>query len=72
MDKKKLKSKMALFGDTGEKLAAAIGIAPQTLSLKMNERNGASFTKSEMEKIKVRYELTDDEFMHIFFAELVS
>ena len=72
MNKKLLRSKMALYGDTGNELAEALEITPQTLSGKINEKNGASFTKPEMEKIKKRYLLSDEEFLQIFFADVVS
>ena len=72
MDIAKLKSKMILYGDTGMKLAKVIGISPQTFSAKLNEKNGAEFTKSEINKIKERYALSPEEMQDIFFTENVS
>ena len=72
VNRKLLKSKQALQGDTDSTLAAALGITPQTFSLKVNEKNGAEFTVGEMKGIKLRYNLTDEEFTAIFFASEVS
>ena len=72
MNKSILKSKMALFEDTAETLATAIGIANSTLSVKMNSYNGAEFTQGEIRKIKDRYDLTAEEVDLIFFAAEVS
>ena len=72
VNRKLLKSKQALHGDIDSTLAAALGITPQTFSLKVNEKNGAEFTTGEMKGIKLRYNLTDEEFTAIFFASEVS
>ncbi len=72
MNKRLLKSKMVLFGDTNATLATAIGISPQRLSAKINQTDGADFTRAEIECIKNRYHLTVKEVIHIFFAEEVS
>ena len=72
VNRKLLKSKQALRGDTDSTLAAALGITPQTFSLKVNEKNGAEFTAGEMKGIKLRYNLTNEEFTAIFFAPEVS
>lgn len=66
MDKKQLESKMKLFGDTNVTLAKYLNITPQTLSAKKN--GNADFRKNELVKIKQRYNLTNDEFNAIFFA----
>ena len=71
MDKRKLESVMKLYGDTGNDLAAYLGIARSTFSLKINE-NGAEFTQSEITKIKKRYDLSADDINHIFFETKVS
>ena len=63
-----LRSKMVLFGDTNNDLANAISISPQRFSAKLNETNGAEFTQSEIEKIRNRYKLTDEDVINIFFA----
>ena len=72
MDTNKLKSKMALYGDTGRDLAEYLNISRTTLSGKMNETNGAEFTQSEILKIKKRYQLGGSEIDEIFFNEKVS
>lgn len=67
MNKNLLVSKMKLFGDTNAILAGAIGISPQRFSAKLNEYQGAEFNQGEIQKIRERYSLTDDEVVHIFF-----
>lgn len=72
MDTNKLKSKMALYGDTGKELADFLNISRSTLSSKMNETNGAEFTQNEILKIKERYSLKSKEIDEIFFNIRVS
>ena len=72
MDKKMLKSKMVLFGDTQADLADAIGISLSRLNAKINEKNGAEFLQSEISVICERYKLSVQETANIFFAEKVS
>ena len=72
MNSNKLKSVMALFGDTGNDLAETIGISPQRFSAKLNEKNGAEFTQSEIQAIKERYNLTASDLEEIFFNKEVS
>lgn len=62
-----LVSKMALYGDNNKSLANALGISPQRLSAKKNGTNGAEFTQGEIQIIKERYNLTNDEVTEIFF-----
>lgn len=66
INKNLLKSKMALYGDNNETLAEALGISPQRLSAKINGTNNAEFTQSEIQIIKERYNLTDNEVVEIF------
>lgn len=65
-------SKMKLYGDTQASLADALECSTSRLNAKINSTDGADFTKKEMEKIRIRYQLTDQEFLDIFFAENVS
>lgn len=67
MNKNLLRSKMVLFGDTNETLAAALGISPQRLSAKINAKDGAEFVQREIKAIRDRYHLTDEEVALIFF-----
>ena len=62
---------MLLHGDTMNDLAEALGIAYQTLSMKMNA-NGSEFTQGEIAVIRERYKLSDEQVIQIFFEELVS
>lgn len=57
------RSKMALFDDTVEKLADAIGMSRQTLSKKIT--NGGWYD-DEIALISNRYKLTNDEIVVIF------
>lgn len=67
MNKNLLRSKMVLFGDTNETLAAALGISPQRLSAKINAKDGAEFVQREIKAMRDRYHLTDEETALIFF-----
>ena len=68
MNKNMLRSVMVLHNDTNSILAEYLGIADSTLSLKINETNGAEFTQGEIRKIILRYQLTAEQVMQIFFA----
>ena len=68
MNKELLRSIMVLNGDTNKTLAAFLGISEQSVSNKINE-TGTEFRKSEIAKIKERYNLTRDQVDLIFFAE---
>lgn len=72
MNKNLLSSKMKLFDDTQETLANVIGISLSRLNAKINETGGAEFTQSEIQIIKQRYSLTNDEVIEIFFNQKVS
>lgn len=72
MNKNLFVSKMKLFGDTQETLGKAIGVSLCRLNAKINETNGAEFTKGEIAAIKVRYHLTAEEVDMIFFTPKVS
>ncbi|WP_348922037.1 XRE family transcriptional regulator [Enterococcus rotai] len=72
MNKDKLKSVIALNGDTQGSLSSVIGITPQRFSSKINGKKGAEFTQSEIKEIKKRYKLTAQEIDNIFFADFVS
>lgn len=66
MNKEKLKSMMALFGDTNKTLSEYLGISEQSLCNKTNE-NGTEFKQGEIIKIKDRYNLSPVEVDAIFF-----
>ena len=68
MNKALLRSHIVKNGDTQEKLADAIGISLSNLSSKMNER-GAAFRVDEIDKIRMRYGLTNEELCLIFFTD---
>jgi hypothetical protein len=72
MNVNKLRSMMALNGDTGNSLAEALGLSPQRFSAKINERNGAEFNQGEIMTIKERYDLSAEDIDSIFFTAKVS
>ena len=67
MDKARLKSIMALHGDTNKDLAELLEISEQSVSAKINE-NGTEFKQGEITKIKDKYSLSPIEVDAIFFA----
>lgn len=72
MNKNLLRSIMALHGDNDTTLAEFLLISRSRFSAKINETNGAEFTKREITKIKEKYELTGEQVIDIFFAPKVS
>ena len=66
MNKKMLRSVMALHGDTNKDLAECIGKSEQSVSSKINE-NGSEFTQGEIGAIACRYGLTAEQIKLIFF-----
>lgn len=71
MDVLKLKSLMALHGDTVNSLAEYLGISDQGLRNKM-KTDGNDFKQTEISKIMNRYQLSGSDIVSIFFAEKVS
>lgn len=63
-----IKFKMSLYGDDISSLANYLGMARQTLSKKLNGE--ADFTQTEMSLIKIKYNLTDEEFTQLFAKEI--
>lgn len=72
MNKTLFMSVMVKNQDTQGTLAKAMGLSLSRLNAKLNERDGAAFTQSEIAFIIQRYGLTNDEAMEIFFALKVS
>ena len=66
VNKAKLKSVMALHGDTNKDLAELLEISEQSVSCKINE-NGTEFKQGEIKKITEKYNLSPDEMTAIFF-----
>jgi antitoxin component HigA of HigAB toxin-antitoxin module len=71
MNKKLLRSLMALHGDTNKSLAEYLGISEQSVCNKINEKN-TEFTREEINAIKRRYSMSADLVDLVFFAEEVS
>ena len=65
-----LKSKMTLYNDTQEDLAEYLGMTRNTLLSRLNEKS--YFTNKEIYLIKIRYKLTDEEVILIFFTLQVT
>jgi antitoxin component HigA of HigAB toxin-antitoxin module len=68
MNKKLLRSIMALHGDTNKDLAEMLGISEQSVSGKLNEK-GTEFKQGEIAKIKDRYNLSPNQVESIFFTK---
>ena len=68
MNKAKLKSVMALHGDTNKDIAELLGISEQSVSCKINE-NGTEFKQGEIAMISKRYNLTAEQIAAIFLAD---
>lgn len=68
MNKLLFKSAMVEHDDTQLTLANALGISLSRCNAKINERNNAAFTQSEIAFIINRYHLTNDRAMEIFFT----
>ena len=63
---------MKLKGFTGNDMAELLGIARNTFSVKINEKNGAEFTQTEISIMKEKLNLSVEEIGEIFFNEKVS
>jgi predicted transcriptional regulator len=68
MNKEKLRSVMALHGDTNKDIAELLEISEQSVSAKINENN-TEFKQGEIAKIKGKYNLTPEEVDEIFFND---
>ena len=72
MNKNMFVSKMKLFGDTQEVLAKDLGISLTRLNEKINETEGAEFWQHEIKFFIIRWNLTPEEVVLIFFTEKVT
>ena len=70
MDSLKLKHKMLDFSDNIITLAKALKINAATLSNKINGRS--EFVLSEIREISIRYQLTENEIVSIFFPDTTT
>lgn len=71
INKNKFVSKMKLFGDTQSIIAEELGISLSGLNAKINETNGSQFRQSEIEFFRIRWNLTPEEVVEIFFDSKV-
>lgn len=67
MKKNLLEAKMKIYGDTQSDLATALGIRLSTFNEKLNGTHGCQFKQREIQIIKDRYNLTNEEVGEIFF-----
>lgn len=72
MDKRELRSLLAKEGKTQGDLAEYLGLSEQTLSRKINSKDGAEFSQNEISLMKRRFKLTPKQVDSIFFAKIVS
>lgn len=72
MNRLLLRSLMILNGDNNSSLGRFLGLTRNTVANKINEKNGAEFTQSEIAKIVERYNLTGEQVMSIFFTSGVA
>ena len=70
MNSLEMKVAMKRNEDTQEKLAEALGLQISGVSARINGR--ISFRASEIEKIRERYNLSNEELVKIFFTTKVS
>jgi hypothetical protein len=68
MNKNELVSVMKKHGDNQADLAEYIGISLQRFNAKINQTNGAEFTRPEMQKVKEKYGLTSEQVDEIFLT----
>lgn len=69
MNTRLLKARMCIYGDTQLSLANFLGLSATRLNMKLNEKDGAEFTATEIKDISERYKLDSDEINSIFFAQ---
>ena len=65
VNKSLLKSKMALNNDNNKTLSEKMQLTQSNFSSKLNSKN--NFTDEEKNFIRLEYNLTDTEFVEIFF-----
>lgn len=70
MNTNKLKAVMKLNEDTQEKLAEALGLKASGVCERIN--GNVDFRRSEINLIRKRYNLSNEETISIFFDENVS
>lgn len=63
---------MVLNGINQIQLSRELGITEQSLSAKINSKNGAEFNQGEILKIKRMFNLSSKDIDEIFFDDLVS
>lgn len=70
MNSLEMKVAMKRHEDTQEKLAKALGLKISGVSARINGK--LDFRASEIEKIRDRYNLSNDELVQIFFTSHAS
>lgn len=72
MNKQELRVVLLVNKENQGVLAEYLGISEQTLSKKINEKNGSEFSQTEIRMIKERYGLSPAQVDYIFFSGFVS
>ena len=72
MNKNLLQSLLAKYGDTQQTLANLLGLSLSRTNAKINSKDGAEFTQTEIGIIKQHYNLTPGEINSIFFTMKVT
>ncbi len=65
LNKALLKSKMALYSDTSKSLSEKMGLTESAISNRINGKT--HFSAKEMNFLKNLYNISNDEFVEIFF-----
>ncbi len=68
MNKQMFRSLMALHEEKYSDIAELLGVTMQTVSDKVNERNGAEFRQGEIAKIARHWKMTAKQLVACFFA----
>ena len=71
MNKEEFKIRMIRSNDTNKSLSKLLGISETTLTRKINE-NRSQFYRTEIERLKKYWNLTNEEVDLIFFKSTVS
>ena len=70
MNTKELRIEMIRHDDTASSLADFLGISQVSMHRKINGEN--NFKQDEMTKIRIRYNLSTERFVEIFYGEGVK
>ena len=69
MNKQLLQYYMAQNQDNNTTLSSKLGMSAVSFSSKMNERGRSRFSIKDASRIRALYQLSDKDFINIFFTE---